>query len=188
MKQFRMQIAMGIGALVLALAAPATADDAAVKKELMANFNKATKQFKAKDIKGFMSMYTDDFKGKGPTGAAQTKASIEKEMKEAMDTTKSLDKSELKISKCTVKGDTAQVESSMTLGMKVVDAKGEMGTKGKTHDLLMVENAKETWVKTKSGWKVKSGEVLPSGKMLVDGKPMSAPPAPKPGKKGKGKM
>ncbi len=177
MNLFRTQIAMGIGALALALAVPAVADDAAaVKKELMANFNKATKQFKAKDIKGFMSMYTDDFKGKGMGGMPQTKASITKEMKEAMDTTKSLDKSELKISKLTVQGNTAQVESAMTLGMKVVDAKGEMGPKGKTHDMLMVENGKEIWVKTKSGWKVKSGEVLPSSKMLVDGKP---PPPPK---------
>jgi len=50
-----------------------------------------------------------------------------------------------------------------------------------------MNRAKETWVKTKSGWKVKSGEVLPSGKMLVDGKPMGAPPAPKP-KKSKHKM
>src|SRR5258706_2273112 len=140
MKLIRMQIAMGIGALALALALPAAADDAAVKKEMLANFDKAVKQFKAKDIKGFMSMYTDDFTGKGMGGMPQTKASIEKEMKEAMDTTKSLDKSELKISKLSVKGSTAQVESSMTLGMKVVDAKGEMGPKGKTHNLLMVEN------------------------------------------------
>jgi len=45
---------------------------------MLANFDRAVKQFKAKDIKGFMSMYTDDFKGKGPTGAVQTKASLPK--------------------------------------------------------------------------------------------------------------
>jgi len=52
-------------------------------------------------------------------------------MKEAMGHHQVLNKSELKISKLSVNGSTAQVESSMTLGMKVVDAKGEMGRKAR---------------------------------------------------------
>ncbi len=165
--------------LAAASAAFASPDEASVRKAMMANFDKSVKQFKAKDLKGFMSMYADDFSGKGPDGKPMTKTTVEAEMKEAMATTKSVEESKLTIEKLTVKGDSAELESTMTLKMQVVDAKGEMGVKGKLHSLTMVEKSKETWVKTKDGWKVKKGSVVPGGKMLVDGKPFPPPPPAK---------
>ncbi len=171
-----------MGILACGAAALASPDDAKIKKEMLAQFDKATAQFKARDLKGFMSMYTDDFKGVGMDGKAQTKKSIEAEMKDAMANTKSLDKAELSIEKVTSKGNTATTDSTMHLEMHVVDAKGEMGPKGKEHAMSMWEKSRETWVKTKAGWKVKSGQALPGGKMLLDGKPFPPAPPSKPGK------
>jgi ketosteroid isomerase-like protein len=181
-------LSIGIGILAFAAAAFAAPDDAKVKKEMLAQFDKAVVQFKAKDLKGFMSMYTDDFKGVGMDGKAQTKKSITAEMKEAMATTKSFDKAELAIEKLTSKGDSATTESTMHLEMRVVDAKGEMGPKGKEHAVGMWVKARENWVRSKGGWKVKTGQSLPGGKMLLDGKPYPPPAPMKPGKAGaKGK-
>ena len=167
--------------LLLVTSITAGADEASVKKEMYAIFDKSVKQFKTRDIKGFMSMIADDYKGKGPGGASQTRATMAAQMKQAMDSTKELNKAEMKITKISVSGSTANIESTMTLAMKVVDAAGTMGPKGQLHSVTEVENQRETWVKTKGGWKIKIGEVLPGGKMMVDGKPF--PPVAPPKKK-----
>jgi hypothetical protein len=166
-----------IAAALLSMAIPAAADDtASFKKEMLAIFDKSVKQFKARDIKGFMTMFTDDYTGKGARGEPQTKATFEREMKAAMDSTRATNRADLRIDKLSVKGSTAELESTMTLDLTIVDTEGGMGPKGKVHNMLEVEKSRETWVKTKDGWKVKKGEVLPGGKMLMDGKPFPPPP------------
>ena len=52
----------------------ARADEASVRKEVNAAFDRAIKAFKAKDIKAFMSMYTPDYTSKMANG--QTRISI----------------------------------------------------------------------------------------------------------------
>lgn len=174
-------LATGV-ALVAASLVSARADEASVRKEMKADFDKAVKAFRAKDIKGFMAMIADDFHGKGMDGKPMTKASMEAEMKQHMAETKTLDTADLTIDKIKTDGKTATTDSTLVLKMHVVDSKGEMGPKGKEHVMDMVEKSHETWVKGKGGWLEKTSEPLPGGKMMMDGKPFMPGPPPKPAK------
>ena len=178
--------AMSLSAVfVLVASATACADNASVKRELIAGFNKRVAQYRAKDIRGFMTMYASDFKGMNPGGRPTSKKQIERDMGQAMKDTKSLDSASISIDKLTTKGLKANVESTMTLNIHVVDSVGELGVRGKIHTLTIVERARELWVKTKAGWQVKTSTPLPGDKMIVDGKsfPSAPPPRPKSNKR-----
>lgn len=171
-------------ALAVAIAASAAwarPNDAAVKKELLAMFDKGVAQFKKKDIKGFMSVYTADYTGVGMDGKPMSLKQTEAEMKQAMATTKSVETAKLDIDKLTVNGKTAVAESTMKLDIHGVDSKGEMGPKGKVHQMSMVMRSRDTYVQTKDGWKTKRSEPMNGSTMMVDGKPyapniMAKPP------------
>lgn len=156
------------------------ADDAAVRKEIQAGYDKLCAAMKSKNIDGVMKMGTKDFSytEKGQTmGGEQMKQMMQQQFA-AM---KSCDKMVMKIDKLTVKGNTATVMSSsegvMTIG----------GADGKTHKMADKNTSKDTWVKTPEGWKCKNVTVL-TDKMTMDGKPFdpsamagggSAPPKKK---------
>ena len=168
--------AVGVAILASASVSPVTADEASVRKEFMANHKKAVAQFKARDLKGFMSMYAPDYKGKSMEGKDETRASVERDMKQAMADTKLVRRADLKIDKLNLKGANADVESTFTLDIRAIDSTGQAGPKGKTHDMVMVMRSKEKWVKGAEGWKIKWSEPLPGSTMTMDGKPF--PPAP----------
>jgi ketosteroid isomerase-like protein len=143
-------------------------------------------QFKAKDLKGFMSMYADDYKGKGMDGKPTDKKATEAEMKQAMANTKTVKSSRYSIDKLTVKGNTATIEGTMALDMDVVDPDGQMGPKGATHRMHMVMKTRDVDVKSGGAWKTKSSEPLPGSMTMVDGKQFPPPhPAPRRGPPGK---
>jgi hypothetical protein len=76
------------------------------------------------------------------------------------------------------KGNKAEIEGTMKMSMTAIDSKGEMGPKGKTHKVDLVERSHEVWEKTAGGWKLKTSNPLPGGSITMDGKvmPMGPPP------------
>src|SRR5262245_20315629 len=60
MRHNHVRTALTACAALFAASAAFAADDAKVRKEMMAMFDKTVKQFKTKDLKGFMSMFADD--------------------------------------------------------------------------------------------------------------------------------
>lgn len=165
-----------------ALVAPvlARADDSAVRKELMAVFNKGVTSYKKKDVKSFMSMFAPGYTSRSFDGRTMTRADEERDMKQAMSMTKSLDAASLSIEKLATKGNSADVTSTMKLSMHVVDDGTMGGKKGQPHVLSMEQKSKEIWVKTGGSWKIKSSQELAPGKTTIDGKVMPSQPAAPP--------
>lgn len=162
-----------IVALAPSVSSAARADDAAMKKEFEAIFNKAVEDFKKKDLKAFMTMFAPGYTSKTLDGRTQTLADTEKDMEQAMAMTKSVDSASQKIEKIRVMGYTAEVTGTMKLSMRVVDKDGAMGKKGATHVMGMEERSKETWIKASGGgWKLKSSVALTGTKSTMDGKPL----------------
>src|SRR5689334_15244725 len=114
----------------LALAAFARPDDAAVRKAMMANFDKSIKQYKAKQLIGVMSMYTGELSGEGSDGEAMTKTSVEAEMKQATAATRELQDARLTSGTATVKRDIANRNRTMALNGHLVDKSRELRTQG----------------------------------------------------------
>ena len=180
----RFKTIVGIAALALIAPVIANGDEAALRKYLMTDFDRRAEQFRKKDIKGFMTMYTADFKGVNMEGKPVSRQQVEAQMKQAMRDTKSMDTAKLNLDKVTMNGENAAtVESTMTLKMKVADSVGQFGKKGQVHAVGMIERTREGIVKTKDGWKVKTSQPLPGGAMSLDGKPFPPPAPPKKEKK-----
>lgn len=185
MRKFGLLLAGGAFALIAS--GLALADEANVRKEITATFDKSVDHFKNKDIKGFMSMFAPGYTSKSVEGRTQTLADTETEMKQAMDATKSVDGASIKIERLRMVGYGAEVVSTMKLTMHVVDKDGGMGGKpGRIHVMGIEERSKETWIKDSSGqWKLKNSVSLAGAKTTLDGKLLpsmasGAPPSGKP--------
>jgi len=149
------------------------ADDAAVKKELLAVFAKFTAALKKKDVAGAMSYFTPDYTAK-QMGMTMTRAQAEQQMKQTIGSIKSFDTISWDIKKVTVKGNTVIAEGTELFVGTIQDDMGQMGPKGKTHKLKDVENNRDTFVKTPKGWLLKSSETI-SAEISVDGKKVGPP-------------
>jgi hypothetical protein len=165
-----------ICALAFSGAGLAGADDATVRKEMLEIFNKAVKDFRNKDVDGFMSMYHTDYRGKMRDGRTQTVKDIRNEMKMFMESTKSVEQATMSIGKLRVMGTNAELVGTIHLKMKVEDSMGAFGKKGAVHDMTMVETTKDTWVRSSGSWKCKASTEIKTD-TLVDGKPVKEPPA-----------
>jgi hypothetical protein len=165
----------------------AKADGAAVRKEMQREFDKAVAAWKKKDVKGFMSMFSPDFKGVGMDGQPVDYKGIQAQIARTIKSTKSIDSATLSIDKLATKGNQATMDVTMKMTMVVADPRGEMGPKGGTHKLDLVERSHEVWEKTGGQWKQKSMRPLPGGTMKIDGNAMGGPPAPSARPAGPGK-
>ena len=163
-------------ACAIGFAGPVT--EAEARKGIMAAFDSAVKSFKAKDIKGFMSVYTPDYTSKA-NGKTMSAKEMEAEMKMNMSNTKSVESATLSLGKVAVKGEAATADATFSLKATIADPQGRMGKPGATHKMGVVEKAREIWVKTKGGWKNKRSDMI-SETMTLDGKPFN-PMAPPPG-------
>jgi len=141
------------------------ADDASVRKELAANYDKITMALDHKDSTSLRTIVTQDFTmeeaGKKMDGKASL-AVIEKGFK----TTGSVGEDAMKIRTLKVNGNTAIATVAYKRTSTSVPDK-----KHKTHAIASNGITEDTWVKTKSGWRLKSVKTLKS-EMTVDGKPM----------------
>jgi len=116
-----------------------------------------------------MSVGTEDFKMKEPSGKTMTGQQVQEMMKAQLAMVKKITESKISITKFEQKGDTAVVTTKMVLAGELMpmDEKDK-----KVHKLQSTTTSRDHWVKTKKGWKVKLVEAL-TDKTTIDGKPMN---------------
>jgi len=166
------------GAVWLALAASAQADDKAVRKALEPMYAKMEQAFKKRDIKAVMALTAPGFTGKSgketvPAEEVQMQLGMQFAMLKVMKSAK------MRIAKLTVKGDKAVVVNRYAFSGVIEPQKGttvKMADSGITRD---------TWTKTAKGWRLLQLETVKSNPTL-NGTPLKeamagkkAPPAKK---------
>jgi ketosteroid isomerase-like protein len=152
-----------------ATALPARADDAAVRKQLEAQYAKLATAFKKKNVNGVMAIGTSDFSMKEPNGTVSDAKASAEGIKQMFAGVKSFNKVEMKIQKLTVKGNQAVATSTY-----LYDSQTPAPPKGKSHRMVQKGLSKDTWVKAGNTWKVRVVEML-NGEMSMDGKPFNPP-------------
>ncbi len=169
--------------LAITAGSMALADDAAVRKELAAQYTKFGRAMKKKDVQTIFGLATPDFKIRTKNGqtlnAQQARAMLSMQLQAA----KVLSTVQSNIQKLTVNGSTA----TAVVVTKVV---GQIQEKpgGKLHTMTDVGTTHDTWVKTPQGWRIKREEEV-ADKATLDGKPFNPgvppPSAPRARKVGK---
>lgn len=151
--------------LALAVAAGAfAANDAAARKAIEANYNKACAAIKRKDIKFLMSQMTPDCTAKLANGQVMGTKEIEASMKAQFGFIKSVKSVSVTIITLNIAGNSAVAAVRSRLQFVVLDPRNK-----KKHDVEIMGNYKDTWVKTAKGWKTKRSEVV-AERMRRDGK------------------
>jgi ketosteroid isomerase-like protein len=143
-------------ALVASMLAPATsrADDAAVRKQIESQMARFQQAFRKKDIAALRAITTSDFTMKTMDGAVSSRREAEAAMVTEMNAISSITKWTLKINKITVKGNVATL--IVTEEMTATVSGGAAGSREKVSYVKM----RETWVKTRDGWRYKRAEAL----------------------------
>ena len=136
------------------------------EKAIRAAYATADALYRKKDVAKLMKMLTPDVMYKEVGGKTMNYKEMDALMKQQLGNIQSIDAFKTTIKKLTVKGKTAQSETSMTLKGKVADPQG------KIHVMTSMSTTRDTWTKTPQGWRMKMIEAL-SDKMLMDGKPMN---------------
>jgi len=165
----------GLLALVLAAGAGLTtarADDAQVRKELVAQYARYSAAHKKQDLKALMEFYAGEFTGIDEVGARRNRQEEEAYWRTAFapgapQTTVPL---AITIEQLKVDGDRAVARIRATTSWTFTDASGK-------HTGSIDGHWDDTWIKTPTGWKLLRGAQLPGTKLFRDGKPV-APQAP----------
>jgi ketosteroid isomerase-like protein len=144
---------------------PTLADTAAVRKELMAQYAKMAAAFKRKDAAGVVSTMAPDAEARVPGGPVIRRADMEASMKSQLATVQSVKSMVYKIDSLTVKGNTAVATVTGNSSIVILD------DDHKPHTVDQINKVRNTWTKTKAGWRIKVAEML-GIKVFVDGKPL----------------
>ena len=162
MKEMKLIAAMGA---ILILTA-AQADDKKVKKEFEAMQPKAERAFAKKDAAWLIGGLDDKFMwkhvGRPDENKKQTETGLKMWFKSAGKITCKMSVKDFKVS-----GDTVTMVSATTMSSKMKPGKDK-----KSHMMKYTMSMKETWVKTKAGWRATMFEDMPGVKMWMDGKPV----------------
>lgn len=143
-----------------AFGAGAKADD---KKDIEKLYATLSKHIKANNPEAILPLETPDYKSKTETGQTLDGKQQVAMMKQQGAGNK-IKKFDIKITKMTVRGKTASVDTSFSATSESKDQKG------KTHVMEMTGGVHNDLVKTKDGWKFKYMEEK-AGTMKMDGKP-----------------
>ncbi|HLK55213.1 MAG TPA: nuclear transport factor 2 family protein [Chthonomonadaceae bacterium] len=162
MKRSYRVFALCIVALIMIVTGVRAEEDAAVKKELTAQYQKMLAAFKAKDVKGLLAPATMDLTMKLPSGRIFTRTQLEDMYKKQFVNTRSVVVGKNEIAKLEVKGD--QAITTMKAKWVIIANQG-----GRYRTFDSTEEGRDTWVKTTSGWRLKTEEITKS-KTLIDGK------------------
>ncbi len=141
----------------------AFADNASIKKDLGAEYDKFAKNYLAKDITSIEKQVTEDFKWKRLNGQVLGKKEAIATMKQEMAQVGKDTKITQKLNKVTAKGATVVVDAVGTVTMSAP------GQDGKIHKMEAGGASIDTWVKTNSGWKMKGVEEK-TMELKIDGK------------------
>ena len=150
-----------------AFACPARPDNDDVRKELEAAYAKRDKAFKDKDGALIKSFEADDYIQKTKDGTVADRAIVDPQTDQLLSIVK-----EIRILTTTVDKVTPGKEPNQYLAE--VSSKGDFtiaGGDGALHQVVASAKLRDTWIKTKDGWKIKYHEELESATML-DGKPI----------------
>ncbi|HYM01032.1 MAG TPA: nuclear transport factor 2 family protein [Blastocatellia bacterium] len=148
--------------------APPQASIDAVRKEIEGVYAKRDKAFKTKDFEFLKSQETSDYTEKSKDGTVRGKEESDAMADQMAPMVKEVTEQVTKVENVTA-GDAdgeLVVESSdhgrLTLA----------GPDGQAHEAVGSSHQRDTWVKTKDGWKIKYHEELDSH-VEIDGKPVN---------------
>jgi len=131
--------------------------------------------FQKMDAAGAIKLVTDNFEpdyvsySKPDASGKRTKRTLAVEIasiKQIMNLTESIPKSESRVESLEVTGDTAVAKVTSTIEMKTKPGPGGRPS----HTLTAFSKSEDTWIKVGASWKLKSAKILEST-MAIDGKP-----------------
>ena len=154
-----------LGVLIAGVIAPAHADEAATRKALDSQYAKISQAYKTKTLKPLQDVTSPDFVLTVPGGRSITRQQAEQQMTTYLSFIVSVTNAKEKISKVTLKGNEATVETQETIEGVMAD----MQSQGKTHSMGMTNQNRDTWVKTGGTWLRKHSTIL-KGTLTTDGK------------------
>jgi hypothetical protein len=163
---------------VCLLSNAAAANDAAVRKELQAEYAR----YDTVVLKGMGSLakwceekLASEFvmvtPGDKPMKRGPFIASIKQLAKKPDPSWKGIKEQKTTIDKLESAGTGYAASITVRGSFDTTDTTGEFGEKGKDHRLTLVRKYRETWSKCGAAWKIAKSEMT-GGSMLVDGKPM----------------
>ena len=157
----------------------AGADDAAVKREIRAQYALLAKRYKQKDFMAFVSCTTPDVRLYQILGGRISRAELGLRMQRLKTEVKSVESATLTVTKLTVKEREKEAVAEVTLKATFTrqDPDGDFGKKGKIHHISNTIVSRDAWIKNGAEWKMKASEQL-SHKRQVDGKPLDPTPTP----------
>ena len=141
------------------------ADDTATRKAIEKQYAKIAQAYKTKTIKPIQDVSTPDYTLTLPSGQVATRQQMEQQFGTLVSFIQSITSASDKISKVSVKGSTAVVDTVETVNGVVADPQ----TQGKTHTLGTSTQYRDTWVKAGNTWLRKHSDLLKSA-MTTDGK------------------
>lgn len=155
---------IAIGAIG-AISVEARANDAAVRKALVAQYAAMNRGAKSKDLNMMLKPLAPELMVTLPGGKTVNRAQTVVMLKQELAVVSSVQQSTTRIDKLSVKGNTA-------VAMVAEQVVGTVATPdGKTHKLNDSTSSRDTWIRTSSGWLMKSSVTL-SEHATLDGKPV----------------
>jgi hypothetical protein len=127
---------------VACLSLAASADDAAARKALQAEYTKMAAAWKQGNLKGFMRVYAPDFKRTLPDGKTRSRAEEEAAYRTLLADTPRPDKVSLKILQANIHKNQVVIRVDVWWSRQGMYLKHLVDT--------------DTWVKTSQGWKLKA--------------------------------
>lgn len=172
-----------VALLIVALSA-AHADDAAVRKELEAQYRKLAAAEMDSSIRDIQKLLTPDFTWKRLKGAPLNRDQTGSYLRTALASAHVI-KMDVAFKSLAVKGSDAVANVTATTVSLGVDPTGKIVKKGLRVRTTSIAPSKDTWTKTAQGWQLKSAEDLPGGKTNTvpnnDVIPTGPPPVTVPG-------
>ena len=157
----------------------AQSDEAAIKKEIRAGYDKHVLAFKAKDVKTLVALTTPDWKVTDANGASANRAQWETTLIAQMPRIKKIREYSVSLDKVTfINGKVTAFTTTHFVGTN-------SDPTGKTHDVVEKAKARDNWVKTSAGWRIQHSDAL-SFEVIVDGKPINPYAGTKPTKPASG--
>jgi ketosteroid isomerase-like protein len=146
----------------------ASSDEIRVREELQSWYGKIVDSYRQKDVKAYMSLYTQDVKVRDLQGQTKDRKALEAYAREDMAATGEIHSAEFEIRELALKDNRATATGKETWKFGFTDLKGEFGPKGKSYDVVWTSPVRVRFVKTSQGWlaeyrKVKGPETLSEG-------------------------